>query len=119
MTWHTLGERARRLPAPPHIVRADLAAARTDGLRAWLDLARDEQAPQVVDGTAGELIWSGLWPGEPRVRVRFTVESAGSDTQLRFVIESPTPIEDPSRIGHYRRRINELLWRDLRASYGQ
>jgi len=47
------------------------------------------------------------------------VAARGAETALRFRLESPVAVDDPSAVGHYRRRLNEVFFRDLRATYGQ
>ncbi len=118
MKWHVLGDRARRLPAPPPVVWADLVERRGEGSRPWMLLAEDEIRPTVIRAfEPREVVWSSLWPSRPALRILLTCEPVGSETRLRFTIESPDAVDDPSAVGHYRRRINELLFRDLRESY--
>ena len=58
------------------------------------------------------------WPAQPEALVRFELapeRSGGTDlTWTLLVAELP----DRSRLVHYRKRINELVHRDLRYSYG-
>lgn len=41
----------------------------------------------------------------------------GSDLRWTLLVEEPLP--DASRLGHLRKRINQLINADLRYSYGQ
>ncbi|AJR18441.1 hypothetical protein GUY44_06025 [Pimelobacter simplex] len=51
-----------------------------------------------------QVLWSSLWPARPDDRIELTV--------------IPDP-PGPATVGHLRRRLNELLYADLRYSYGQ
>ncbi|MEI2776903.1 MAG: hypothetical protein V9G19_13230 [Tetrasphaera sp.] len=119
MPWHLLADRTRTLPPPPPFVREDLLFPRAEGIRAWLDLLADEIAPRIEATQDGPIVWSSLWPARPALRIVLDVTAHGSETALRFRLESPEPVDDPSAVGHYRRRLNELFFRDLRQTYGQ
>jgi hypothetical protein len=41
------------------------------------------------------------------------------ETRLRFTLLTPNDAPDESKTGHIRRRMNHLLFADLRFSYGQ
>lgn len=132
-----LADRTRRLPPPLTVVWADLVAPRSTGVRSWLHLLPDEIAPQVIsmrepglgeaglgeaalgDAGAGEIVWTSLWPARPDLVVLIEVAARGAETALRFRLESPVAVDDPSAVGHHRRRLNEVFFRDLRATYGQ
>lgn len=45
--------------------------------------------------------------------------SAGSDTAVTFTLLADGDVPDESKMGHIRRRMNHLLFADLRFSYGQ
>ncbi|MEU4807549.1 hypothetical protein [Actinosynnema sp. NPDC023587] len=65
-------------------------------------------------------MWSSLWPSRPDDQVHFTLTGSGNaGTLLRFTLLTPTEPPDPSKTGHLRRRLNHLLFADLRLSYGQ
>ncbi len=113
------GRRRRALPAPPHVVAESLREPDRDPARPWLHLLPDEQRPRVAETGPGLVVWSSPWPAQPEALVRFELvvgRDGGTDlTWTLLVAELP----DRSRLGHYRRRINELVHRDLRYSYGQ
>ncbi|QIS05397.1 hypothetical protein F5X71_26535 [Nocardia brasiliensis] len=112
-----IGERARQLPAPPRVVWASLAGPR----RPWLRLLADEVEPVVLAAEEPRLVvWSSLWPSRPddQVRIELTATTGGA-TVLRFVLRTPSEVPDPSKLGHLRRRLNTILFADLRFSYGQ
>jgi hypothetical protein len=115
-----LGSKARRLPAPPAIVWESLMNPHLPGARPWLNLLDDEVEPTVLDAEKPiRVVWSSLWPSRPNDRVHLTMTTAGSETLLRFTLLTPDDPPDAGKTGHLRRRINYLLFADLRYSYGQ
>ena len=113
------GRRRRNLPAPPHVVAESLREPDRDPARPWLHLLRDEQRPRVVEAAEGLVVWSSPWPAQPEALVRFgLVPDGGGGTDLTWTL-LVAELPDRSRLGHYRKRINELVHRDLRYSYGQ
>ena len=116
-----IGSRARTLPAPPHVVWKSLAGPRQPSARPWLNLLPDEVEPSVLnaDGPA-TVVWSSLWPTRPDDQVHFGLTSVdGGGTLLRFTLLAYGQPPDQSKTGHLRRRLNQLLFADLRYSYGQ
>lgn len=114
------GKRTRRLPAPLQVVWEDLVNPAMTGSRVWLDLLDDEVPPRVVDSEApNRVVWSSIWPSRPGDRVVLELTEAGSDTALTFTLLADGDPPDESKTGHIRRRINHLLFADLRFSYGQ
>lgn len=114
------GSRARRLPAPPAVVWESLTQPRRPGARPWLQLLVDEVDPRVLRADApGLVVWSSLWPRRPRDEIHFDLAAAGGETLLRFTLRTPDALPDDSTTGHLRRRMNVLLFADLRYSYGQ
>lgn len=115
-----LGRRARPLPAPPQVVWASLCRPRDPLARPWLALLPDEVDPTVLESHEPDLVvWSSLWPGRPRDVVRLEVAARGNETLLRFTLLTPDEVPDARKLGHLRRRLNHLLFADLRFSYGQ
>lgn len=115
------GSRRRALPAPPHVVAESLC--RTEGpsprSRPWLDLLPDERCPVIVERAPGLVVWSSLWPCLPEALIRFQLEpEPGGGTDLRWTLLVEV-LPDASLLGHYRRRINELIHANLRYSYGR
>jgi hypothetical protein len=90
----------------------------SDPARPWLLLQPDEQRPLVVESGDGVVVWSSLWPRQPEALIRFDLAPDGSGTALTWTL-LVDELPDTSRLGHYRKRINELINRDLRLSYGQ
>ena len=114
------GSRARRLPAPPGIVWESLTSPRMSGTRHWLNLLDDEVAPNVLESVRpSRVVWSSLWPTRPKDRIVLELTDAGGETSLRFTLLTPDELPDQSKIGHIRKRMNHLLFADLRFSYGQ
>lgn len=115
------GRRARQLPAPPNVVWGDLVAPRHDGVRPWLRLLDDEVAPRVIDSEIipARVVWSSLWVARPDDRIVLEISPAGDGSSLQFTLLAAGEPPDASRTGHIRRRINHLLFADLRFTYGQ
>jgi hypothetical protein len=115
------GSRRRAQPAPPHVVAESLQHPDLDPARPWLHLLRDEQRPRIVEARPPELVvWSSLWPSRPDALVRFDIApdgDGGSDLRWTLLVEDPLP--DASKLGHLRKRLNQLINADLRYSYGQ
>ena len=116
-----LGSRRRNQPAPPHIVFEALTQPNRDPARPWLLLLEDEQMPRILTADEPSLVvWSSLWPHRPTVRVRFGLDSDGTNgTALRWVLEGEPPEPDASAVGHMRKRLNELVNANLRYTFGQ
>lgn len=116
---HELARRTRNLPAPPPVVWRSLACPDEAGTRPWLALLDDETAPTVLEADEPHaLVWSTLWPDRPDDEVHFRLTPHAGGTNLEFVLLSPDQ-PDESTLGHVRRRLNVLLFADLRYSYGQ
>lgn len=114
-----IGSRARPLPAPPQVVRASLLDPTDPDARPWLVLLDDEVPPRVVAADDTHVVWSSLWPSRPQDEVHLEVAPASQGTLLRFTLLTPADLPDASKTGHLRRRLNHLLFADLRFSYGQ
>jgi hypothetical protein len=114
------GSRARHLPAPPAVVRDSLVHPRRPGARPWLVLLADEVEPVVLSSDLpSTVVWASLWPSRPNDLIRFDLAPSGGGTTLRFTLLTPDAAPDASKTGHLRRRMNQLLFADLRFSYGQ
>jgi hypothetical protein len=116
-----VGTRRRAQPAPPHVVAESLQEPDRDPARPWLRLLADEQRPLVVEVRSPELVmWSSLWPSRPDALVRFDLApDGGGGTDLRWTLLVAEPAPDASKLGHLRKRLNQLINADLRYSYGQ
>ena len=80
----------------------------------------DEVEPEIlVAEEPTRLVWSSLWPSRPDDQVQLELSSVGGETTLTFTLLTPEEPPDPSKLGHLRRRLNQLLGADLRFSYGQ
>lgn len=83
-------------------------------------LCSDEVEPRVLRSSKpGSVVWSSLWPSRPRDQVHLELSEVHHETLLRFVLLTPDEPPDQSKTGHLRRRMNQLLFADLRFSYGQ
>jgi hypothetical protein len=116
-----IGSRARTLPAPPPVVWDSLVEPHRPGTRPWLHLLADEVEPRVLAAEKpGRAVWSSLWASRPDDRIHFALTaSRDGGTLLRFTLVTPGEAPDQSKTGHLRRRLNQLLFADLRFSYGQ
>ncbi len=113
------GRRTRTLPPPPHVVWDDLVHPTRAGVRAWLDLLDDEVPPRVLTSQEPSLVvWSSLWVRRPDDQVRLELAPTLGETALTFTLLAAGEPPDQSLTGHIRKRINHLLWADLRFSYG-
>jgi len=114
-----LGSRSKNQPPPPHVVVEALAEPNRDPARPWLTLLYDEIAPQVVRvESPSVVVWSSIWSKRPQAEVRFDVRGGPSGSELRWTLHD---VEDPgpALTGHMCKRLNELINRDLRHSFGQ
>jgi hypothetical protein len=101
-------------------VWGSLAHPDQPGARPWLVLLDDEVPPRVLAGRQPTtVVWSSLWPSRPRDEVRLELSDVRAETLLTFTVLTPDDPPDPSKAGHIRRRLNQLLFADLRFSYGQ
>ncbi len=76
----------------------------------------------VVESAAPDfVVWSSIWPRRSDVRVRFDLPPDRSEqgTDLTWTLLAGEPSPDQSFVGHMRKRVNELINRDLRLSFGQ
>lgn len=94
---------------------------RRPGTRQWLHLLDDEVDPRVLAAEKpGHAVWSSLWPSRPDDRIQFALTTAADGgTLLKFTLLASGEAPDQSKTGHLRRRLNQLLFADLRFSYGQ
>ena len=114
------GRRARTQPPPPAVVWAALTEPQGDPVRPWLFLLADEQPPRILRADPPRLVvWSSLWPRRPDAVVRFDLAPRGAETLLSWTLLVEEPMPDASLAGHLRKRLNELVNRDLRAAFGQ
>ncbi|MCO6006867.1 SRPBCC domain-containing protein [Actinoallomurus purpureus] len=115
-----IGLKARKLPAPPSVVWESLVEPRRQGARLWLNLLPDEVEPRVLEAEKpNRVVWSSLWPSRPNDQVHFELTAVGGETSLKFTLLTPDEAPDQNKTGHLRRRLNHLLFADLRFSYGQ
>lgn len=80
----------------------------------------DETAPRVLKAEKPtRVVWSSLWPSRPNDEVHLELTEEQGETRLKFTLLTPDDVPDESKTGHLRRRMNQLLFADLRFSYGQ
>lgn len=116
------GSRRKDQPAPPHVLCAALQQPDRDPHRPWLHLQPDEVRPDVLLVEAPHLVvWSSLWTVRPDARIRFDLSHAAAHagTDLRWTLLVADVLPDPLLLAHLRRRLNQLVNADLRATFGQ
>ncbi len=64
------------------------------------------------------VVWSSLWPSRPDDCVVLELSEELGGTALRFTLLAAGDPPDDSKTGHIRKRMNHLLFADLRFSYG-
>jgi hypothetical protein len=116
------GRRQRNQPAPPHAIFEALTQPNRDPDRQWLVLLDDEIRPEIAERRdSSVVVWSSIWTKRPDARIRFDLPpdalGYGTDLCWTLLVEEPMP-EDPL-LGHMRKRLNELINRDMRLSFGQ
>ncbi|HEY1135067.1 MAG TPA: hypothetical protein VGE77_10855 [Nocardioides sp.] len=113
-----VGRRARTLPPPPHIVLGSLRDPHRVGTRPWLDLQPGEVEPRILlEAPPDRLVWSSLWADRPDDEIHFHALSHGAETRLVVTHLTPDAMPDEETTRRLRRRVSELLWRDLQESY--
>lgn len=116
---HALATRRRSQPAPPWAVVEALVRPDRDPARPWLLLRPEEVRPLVLEEGPAHVLWSSPWPGRPALRVRLDVTARpdgadGADLRWTLLGDAPLP---PEEVRPLRRRLDELLNRDLRQSF--
>jgi hypothetical protein len=117
---NSLGRRRSTQPAPPPVIFEALTQPRRPGARPWLFLRADEREPRVLAADRPHhVLWSSLWPDRADDTIRFGIQSdGGSGSSLEWELLSDGPEPATEVLGHRRYRLNELINRDLRLSFG-
>jgi hypothetical protein len=88
--------------------------------RQWLELAKDEVPPRVLEARHPHVVvWSSLWPSRPNDQIRFDLDQVGSGCSLRWTLFTPDDPPDEKLLGHMRYRLNYPINGQLRFSFGQ
>jgi hypothetical protein len=115
-----IASRSKRLPAPPAVVWESLVEPHRAGARPWLALLRDEVEPRVLAAKEPHLVvWSSLWPSRPEDEVHFELTEVLGETNLTFTLLTSAGLLDESDARRLGKRLSQLLFADLRYSYGQ
>jgi hypothetical protein len=117
-----IGIRRRNQPAPPHILFEALTQPDRDPTRPWLHLLDDEERPRIIQAEAPSLVvWSSLWLKRPDAILRFELppDRNRQGTDLRWTLSVEPPVPDAALIGHFRKRVNQLINANLRYTFGQ
>ncbi len=108
------------MPPPQHVLWADLMEPARTGSRVWLELRPGEVRPRVLESSEPELVvWSTLWEDRPEDQIRLDLRPWRDETSLGFTLLSPEQIEDEVARRGLAYRINQLLYAELRYTYGQ
>lgn len=87
--------------------------------RHWLNLFENERPPRILwSSPSDEVTWSSTWTHHPEVEIRFGLSPRNCGTSVRVELHAPEPVPSEASIGHLRKRILELIFRDLQYSYG-
>jgi hypothetical protein len=115
-----IGTRMRNQPAPPHAVFEALTDFDRRSARKWLTLLDDEQRPRVLSAEpSSKVVWSSLWLERPDAIIEFELPPGGGGTDLRWRLFVDEPAPDDTLVGHFRKRLNQLINAQLRYSFGQ
>jgi hypothetical protein len=112
---------ASRAQAPPaNVIFESLTDPNHEGSRIWLNVRNDELWPSILEAVeASRATWSSIWPERPDARIQFDIRKAGSGTMLRWSITVAPPEPDEILAERMTKRINQIINRDLRKSFGQ
>jgi len=115
-----VGRRGGTLPAPPRIVFDALAEPHRPNTRAWLELRGSELEPTVVEtNPPTRLVWTAPWPDRPEDRIEILIRAApGGESHVEWVLWSVDGTPPDSRKRSFQ-RLQEMIQRDLRLSFGQ
>lgn len=115
-----VASRRSNLPPPPWVVFEDLCHPTGRTVRAWLRLRDDETEPLIIESDRPQrVVWSSLWPQRPGIRVRFDLSPERDGTHLRATLYAGEPAPAADSVRHMRSRIGELIYAELRHTYGQ
>lgn len=90
----------------------------SDPARQWLTLLYDEVAPQVLPVEGASVAWTSIWTKRPNAEVHFDIQGGPAGTELRWTLWDVAD-PGPALTGHMCKRLNEIVNRDLRYSFGQ
>ena len=112
--------RVNKLPPPPGVVWESLVEPDRGGARSWLELHSDEVEPRILEAERPHrVVWSSIWPSRPNDQVHFELSPTGNETLLKFTLRTPSERIDEAEMLRLRHRLSELLFAELRYSYGQ
>jgi len=114
--------RRKSQPAPPHVVFEALTQPDRDPSRPWLQLLPREVRPRIVRADAPHLlVWSSLWIAHPTAQVRIDIVARTQDsgTDLTWTLLLAEPLREPDEVAALRKRLNQLINGDLRATFDQ
>lgn len=114
----TVATRLNSLPPPAWVVFDDLANPLQHNGRPWLTLLGDETAPDILVADRPSLVvWSSIWTSRPDARIRFDLDGS-MDATVRWTLMVEPPVHD-GQLRHMGKRIGDLVFANLRYTYGQ
>lgn len=113
--------RCRTQPPPRRIIYEALTKPDRDPTRPWLILRGGEQQPTIAEAVEPNLVvWNSIWSSRPDAQIRF--EFAGpphSSTTLYWTLIVDEPAPDAETTLRMRKRVDELINKNLRLTFGQ
>ena len=114
-----VASRLNSLPPPAWVVFDDLADPLEHNGRPWLTLLDGETIPTTLVAERPTLVvWSSLWASRPDARIRFDLEGP-MDASVRWTLMVDPPIPGDEEMRRMGTRIGDLVFANLRYTYGQ
>jgi hypothetical protein len=105
------------MPPPPKVMYEALTQPDRDPARPWTGTT---EPPRILESEFPSLVvWSSLWAARPDARIRFDLEPGAGGTYVRWTLSLDEPLPDDSTIASMRKRIGQLIFADLRYTFGQ
>lgn len=115
----TVATRLNSLSPPVWVVFDDLANPLQHNGRPWLTLLDDETVPDILVADRPSLVvWSSIWTSRPDARIRFDLDGS-MDATVRWTLMVEPPVPDDGQLRHMGKRIGDLVFANLRYTYGQ
>jgi hypothetical protein len=114
-----VASRLNSLPPPAWVVFDDLVNPLRHNGRPWLTLLDDERVPDVLEAERPTLVvWSSIWTSRPDALIRFDLDGP-MNASVRWSLMVEAPVLDDRQLRHFGKRIGDLVFANLRYTYGQ
>lgn len=114
-----VASRLNSLPPPAWVVFDDLVNPLRHNGRPWLTLLDDERVPDVPEAKRPTLVvWSSIWTSRPDALIRFDL-AGPMDASVRWSLMVESTVLDDRQLRHFGTRIGDLVFANLRYTYGQ